>query len=52
MALVSCELDEDVYSSIYTDKFYRTASDAEAAIAAAYDPATDSLYGPCGVAIV
>ncbi len=49
MALVSCELDEDVYSSIYTDKFYRTASDAEAAIAAAYDPIADMYAGPAAL---
>jgi len=49
MALVSCELDEDVYSSIYTDKFYKTASDAEAAIAAAYDPIADMYAGPAAL---
>jgi len=34
-AITSCELEEEVYSSIYTENFYKTASDAEAAITAA-----------------
>lgn len=45
----ACELDETVYSSIYTENFYKTASDAEAAIAAAYDPIGDMYAGPAAV---
>src|SRR4051812_6697985 len=47
----SCELDETVYSSIYTQNFYKTASDAEAAITAAYDPMADMYNGPAAVLI-
>jgi len=51
VALSSCQLDETVYSSIYTEKFYRTASDAEAAITAAYDPLADMYSGPAAVLV-
>jgi hypothetical protein len=47
----SCELDETVYSSIYTENFYKTSSDAEAAIAAAYDPISDMYGGPAAVLV-
>ena len=43
IGLVSCELQEDVYSSITTDNFYKTAGDAETALIAAYDPLA-SMY--------
>jgi starch-binding outer membrane protein, SusD/RagB family len=46
MLFTSCQLEEEVYSSIYTEKFYKTASDSEAAIAAAYDPLADMCGGP------
>src|SRR6218665_2210244 len=39
-----CKLEETVYSSVYTENFYKLASDAEAAIAAAYYPMIN-LYG-------
>ncbi|MEX6689295.1 RagB/SusD family nutrient uptake outer membrane protein [Danxiaibacter flavus] len=40
----SCnKLDEKPYSSIFTESFYKTASDAEAALTAAYGPLT-GLY--------
>lgn len=45
----SCELDEEVYSSIYTSNFYKTSSDAEAALTAAYDPIADMYNGPAAV---
>jgi len=38
LGLVSCELQEDVYSSITTENFFQTAGDAETALIAAYDP--------------
>jgi starch-binding outer membrane protein, SusD/RagB family len=47
----SCELDETVYSSIYTENFYKTASDAEAAITAAYDPIGDLYAGPAAILV-
>lgn len=46
LVVSSCELDETVYSSIYTENFYKTPSDAEAAITAAYDPIADMYGGP------
>jgi hypothetical protein len=45
--LFSCrKLDETVYSSIYTEAFYKTASDAEKSLIAAYDPLADLEAGP------
>lgn len=51
--LSSCKLDEEqyVYSSIFTSNFYKTASDAEAAIAAAYDPIADMYSGPAALLV-
>ncbi|WP_020606984.1 RagB/SusD family nutrient uptake outer membrane protein [Spirosoma spitsbergense] len=42
----SCKLDETVYSSIYTENFYKTASDAEKGLIAVYDPIADMAVGP------
>ena len=39
--LTACELDETIYSSIYTEAFYRTAADAEKGLVAVYDPLAD-----------
>ncbi len=52
-AVTSCELNEEefVYSSIFTDNFYKTSSDAEAAIAAAYDPIADMYNGPAALLV-
>lgn len=36
MLLGSCELDETIYSSIYTEAFYKTAADAEKGLIGAY----------------
>lgn len=44
VGMTSCELDETVYSSIFTDNFYQTASDAEKGLIAVYD-AMGGLYG-------
>lgn len=45
--LFSCrKLDETIYSSIYTEAFYKTASDAEKGLIAAYDPLADLAAGP------
>lgn len=40
----ACKLDETVYSSIFTESYYQTASDAEKALVAAYG-ALGGLYG-------
>ncbi|WP_247235654.1 RagB/SusD family nutrient uptake outer membrane protein [Telluribacter sp. SYSU D00476] len=44
VGMTSCELEETVYSSIFTDNFYKTASDAEKGLIAVYD-AMGGLYG-------
>ncbi|GAB3273451.1 RagB/SusD family nutrient uptake outer membrane protein [Larkinella harenae] len=46
VCLTSCELDETIYSSIYTEAFYKTAADAEKALIAAYAPLGDLGNGP------
>lgn len=46
LTLSACELDETIYSSIYTEAFYKTASDAEKGLIAAYDPLGDLYSGP------
>jgi starch-binding outer membrane protein, SusD/RagB family len=51
IVFTSCELNETVYSSIFTENFYKTAQDAEAAITAAYDPLGDMYGGPAAVLI-
>ncbi|MVT07929.1 RagB/SusD family nutrient uptake outer membrane protein [Chitinophaga tropicalis] len=47
----SCRLDETVYSSIYTDNFYSTAEDAEAALAAVYSELADLYGGPAALLV-
>lgn len=42
--MVACKLDETIYSSIFTESYYKTASDAEKALIAAYG-AMGELYG-------
>ncbi|WP_044235313.1 RagB/SusD family nutrient uptake outer membrane protein [Haliscomenobacter hydrossis] len=42
----SCELEETIYSSIYTEAFYKTAADAEKGLVAVYDPLADLCSGP------
>jgi hypothetical protein len=37
-SLVSCELEEEVFSNITSENFYKTPGDAETALIAAYDP--------------
>jgi len=47
LGLAACsKLNEQPYSSIYTDNFYKTASDAEAALVSAYSPFADMCSGP------
>jgi hypothetical protein len=42
----SCVKKETVYSSAFTETFYKTASDAEKAIIAVYGPLADMYSGP------
>ena len=44
LGMSSCQLDEEVYSSIFVESFYKTASDAEKGLLAVYD-ALGGLYG-------
>lgn len=37
-SIVSCELNEEVFSNITSENFYRTSGDAETALISAYDP--------------
>ncbi len=47
LLFLSCKkLDETIYSSIYTEAFYKTASDAEKGLIAVYDPIADMSVGP------
>lgn len=45
------KLDEQPYSSIYTSNFYKTASDAQAALVSAFSPVADMHAGPATVII-
>ncbi|WP_183557865.1 RagB/SusD family nutrient uptake outer membrane protein [Mucilaginibacter sp. SP1R1] len=49
--LHSCKLDEHVYSSAYSETFYKTASDAEKAIIAVYGPLADMYAGPAATIV-
>ncbi len=51
LTLGSCELDETIYSSIYTEAFYKTAADSEKGLIAAYDPLGDMYSGPAATLI-
>ncbi len=44
MAMGSCQLEEEVFSSIFIESFYKTASDAEKGLISVYD-AMGGLYG-------
>ena len=44
--LGSCELNEEIYSSIYTEDFYKTAADAEKGLIAVYGPLASMGNGP------
>lgn len=50
-ALASCKLDETPYSAIFTDTFYKTAGDAEAAITAAYGDLAELYAGPAALMV-
>jgi len=38
IVLISCELEEEVFSNITSENFFKTPGDAETALVAAYDP--------------
>ncbi|MFT4033374.1 MAG: RagB/SusD family nutrient uptake outer membrane protein [Siphonobacter sp.] len=42
----SCKLNEEVYSSIYTENYYQTSTDAEKALIAAYSGLSGLASGP------
>ncbi|HEV7350906.1 RagB/SusD family nutrient uptake outer membrane protein [Telluribacter sp.] len=44
VGMTSCELEEQVYSSIFTENFYKTGTDAEKGLIAVYN-ALGGLYG-------
>jgi len=46
LLLHSCQLDETIYSSIYTGEFYKTAADAEKGLIAAYGALSSLGGGP------
>jgi hypothetical protein len=48
--MASCsKLGETPYSSIFTTNFYKTASDAQGALTAAYGPLANLYYGPAAL---
>jgi hypothetical protein len=44
LSMGSCQLEEEVYSSIFIESFYKTASDAEKGLISVYD-ALGGMYG-------
>ena len=44
--LPGCDLEETPYSAIFTEQFYKTGQDAEAAITAVYDQQANLYAGP------
>ncbi|GAB3163302.1 RagB/SusD family nutrient uptake outer membrane protein [Telluribacter humicola] len=51
VGMSSCELEEQVYSSIFTDNFYKTGTDAEKGLIAVYDALTGLYGGPAAVMV-
>lgn len=51
LSLSSCELEETVYSSIFTNTFYKTASDAEKGLIAVYDGIRGLYAGPAATMV-
>ncbi len=51
LSLSSCELDETVYSSIFTNTFYKTASDAEKGLLAVYSSMRTLYAGPAATMV-
>jgi len=51
MGMTSCELDETVYSSIFTDNFYQTGPDAEKGLIAAYNALSGMYGGPAAILV-
>lgn len=48
---VSCNLDETIYSSAYTDNFYKTSSDAEKALVGTYGALAGMYSGPAATLV-
>ncbi len=46
LSMASCQLEETPYSSIFTENFYKTAEDAEAAITSTYGSLASLYSGP------
>ncbi len=46
MSMAGCQLQETPYSSIFTENFYKTAEDAEAALTSAYGSLASLYSGP------
>jgi starch-binding outer membrane protein, SusD/RagB family len=51
VGMTSCELDETVYSSIFTDNFYQTGPDAEKGLIAAYSGLSGLYGGPAAILV-
>ena len=51
LGMSSCELDETVYSSIFTDNFYQTGPDAEKGLIAAYSGLSGLYGGPAAILV-
>lgn len=49
--MVSCNLNETIYSSAYTDNFYKTSSDAEKALVSAYGVMSGMYSGPAATLV-
>jgi len=49
--VISCNLDETIYSSAYTDNFYKTSSDAEKALIGVYGSMTSMYSGPAATLV-
>lgn len=49
--IMSCKLDETIYSSIFTESFYKTASDAEKALISVYGSLGGLYSGPAALLV-
>lgn len=51
LSMGACALEEEVYSSIFIDNFYKTASDAEKGLLSVYDGLGKMYGGPAGTMV-
>ncbi|PPL00493.1 RagB/SusD family nutrient uptake outer membrane protein [Parapedobacter indicus] len=49
--MMACKLDETVYSSIFSESYYKTASDAEKALVSAYGAMSALYSGPAALLV-